>query len=72
MKAFDTFAENTSRRLARKLSRRNILSKLGALLCASGTLPILPMARADSKNLNTDLLFFSRTHYFGIFCQQQY
>ncbi len=54
MKAFDTFAENTSRRLARKLSRRNILSKLGALLCASGTLPILPMARADSKNLNTD------------------
>ena len=52
MSVFDDLAENTSRQLARRLSRRNILSKLGALLCVGGALPLLPMARADSKDLD--------------------
>ena len=55
MSIFDDVAETTSRQLARRLSRRNILSKLGALLCVGGALPLLPMARADSKDLDNGL-----------------
>ncbi len=46
---FDAISERVTRRLAGGLSRRNALSRLGALMAAAPLLPILPVARAEAE-----------------------
>jgi methylamine dehydrogenase light chain len=61
MKRFDveSLGEHVTRRLARRTSRRSLLSKLGAALVAAPLFPLLPVqrARAADKVNETD---FSR------------
>jgi methylamine dehydrogenase light chain len=46
----DTLAEQFSRAMARRTSRRGILGTLGGMLAGAATLPLLPVARgADGK-----------------------
>ena len=51
MNFFDRLTEKSARGLARRLSRRSLLTKLGTVLCVGSSLPLLPIARADSKEL---------------------
>lgn len=46
MKWLDKLTENSSRELARKTSRRNVLSNLSTLLLGGAAIPLLPVARA--------------------------
>lgn len=48
MKLFDRLFEKRTRRLAQRNSRRSLLKSLGGLLVGSATIPLLPVARADS------------------------
>ena len=45
----DETARNQALRLARTLSRRNFLSRLGMFLAGAATLPLLPVSRALSQ-----------------------
>ncbi len=43
---FDDWTERSGRRLARRLSRRGFVARLGALLVGGSAMPLLPVARA--------------------------
>ena len=45
MSWFDAFAEDSSRLLAKRTSRRGLIGYLGTLLVGAGALPLLPVAR---------------------------
>lgn len=49
MKWLDKFAESSARRVAQRSSRRGIIKSLGAMLVGAASVPLLPVARADSK-----------------------
>jgi methylamine dehydrogenase light chain len=44
----DRGAETTARQLARGLSRRSVLGRLGAVLAGAATLPLLPVSRVSA------------------------
>ena len=46
MKWLDKFTENSSRTLAKRTSRRSMLTSLSALLLGGAAIPLLPVARA--------------------------
>jgi len=46
MSQFDRLGERLTRRLAGRISRRSLFSRLGATLAAAPLLPLLPVARA--------------------------
>ncbi|MGI9252043.1 MAG: methylamine dehydrogenase light chain [Pseudohongiellaceae bacterium] len=46
----DAQARRTTLALARKLSRRNFLSRLGVMLAGVASLPLLPVARSFAQN----------------------
>lgn len=46
LRMFDRFAETSSRTLARKTSRRALLSRLGQVAVGAAIIPALPVARA--------------------------
>lgn len=48
MKRFDQFSQRMSRGLARRTSRRSLLSNLGMFLVGGAVLPLLPIARGIS------------------------
>ncbi len=48
MKFFDRWFQQKTRSLARLTSRRSFLWKTGGLLVGAGTIPLLPVARADT------------------------
>ncbi|MBV9914247.1 MAG: hypothetical protein JOZ93_16840, partial [Sinobacteraceae bacterium] len=48
MRWFDTFAEGSSRLLAKRTSRRSVIGYLGTLLVGAGALPLLPVARGEA------------------------
>ena len=54
MNGFDKLAETAARKLAQRISRRDILARIGDFLCVGAALPLLPTARADSKALAED------------------
>ena len=45
MSWFDVLAEDGSRRLAKRTSRRGLIGYLGTLLVGAAALPLLPVAR---------------------------
>ena len=45
----DEKARDSARMLARRISRRSFLGRLGALLAGAATLPLLPVARAFAQ-----------------------
>lgn len=45
----DALSEKCARRLAGKVSRRSVISRLGALLVAAPLMPILPVARSEAE-----------------------
>ena len=47
---FDRLSEASTRGLARRTSRRSMMSRLGTLLVGGALLPTLPVARADGKD----------------------
>jgi methylamine dehydrogenase light chain len=47
MKWLDSFTEGSTRAMARRTSRRSVLSGLGALLVGAASLPLLPIARGE-------------------------
>lgn len=50
---FDSFFETSSRQLARRLSRRSALGRLGAILIATSAVPLLPVARGSEPRGET-------------------
>lgn len=50
MKWLDRLTENSSRRMAQVSGRRSMLAKVGTLLVGAGSLPLLPVARAESPS----------------------
>lgn len=56
----DRLAERLSRDLARRTSRRSLLTRLGALLVASPVFPLLPVARALAQPPGRGLSDFER------------
>ena len=49
MKWLDRFTERGTRALAQHTSRRSLLTGLGSLLVGAGSLPLLPVARAQGE-----------------------
>lgn len=49
----DRLAEDAARRLARRLSRRSLLGRLGAVLAGGAALPLLPVARVSAAEEGT-------------------
>lgn len=49
---FDDWVANRSRRTARGLSRRHVITRLGKMLVGVALVPILPVARATETKLN--------------------
>ena len=49
MKWFDDITAQGSRTLARRTSRRSLLTRLGGLMLGAGALPLLPVARAEGN-----------------------
>jgi len=47
---FDRFAEQGARALARRLSRRHVLARLGAWIAGGAALPLLPIARVPAAH----------------------
>jgi methylamine dehydrogenase light chain len=45
----DDLVERLARNMARRVSRRHFISGVGAVLFGSGSLPLLPVARAESR-----------------------
>jgi methylamine dehydrogenase light chain len=45
----DVWTEDVARRLARRLSRRSFLGRLGALVAGGAALPLLPVARVAAE-----------------------
>jgi len=61
----DNWGERLTRRLAGRLSRRSMLSRLGALLVAAPAFPLLPVQRAraaDAPAAGTDFSRNAQTH----------
>jgi methylamine dehydrogenase light chain len=52
MNWLDELTEKSSRSLAQKTSRRNVLTSLSALLLGGATVPLLPVARAAGNTSN--------------------
>ena len=50
MKAYDRFIESLSRGLARRVSRRSMLRSLTMLVVGGATIPLLPVARGQSRS----------------------
>ncbi len=50
MSRLDRWFEGLSRQSARRVSRRNWLSRFGGVLVGGATLPLLPVARAAEKH----------------------
>jgi methylamine dehydrogenase light chain len=48
LELLDRFTNQNSRRLARKTSRRNFITRLGTLMTGAAVLPLLPVSRAFS------------------------
>jgi methylamine dehydrogenase light chain len=46
----NTLSERLTRSLARRSSRRSLLSQLGTLLAGSAIIPLLPVARGADTN----------------------
>jgi methylamine dehydrogenase light chain len=46
MSAIDAWVERHARRLARRVDRRSVLARLGAVIAGGAALPLLPIARA--------------------------
>ena len=54
MKSLDSLAERLSRSIAQRSSRRGVVAAIGALLCGSSVLPLLPVARAANSDGGAD------------------
>jgi methylamine dehydrogenase light chain len=50
MEWFDTVIERSARHLARNTSRRSALARIGTVAVGAASLPLLPVARAESKD----------------------
>lgn len=50
MKWLDSFAEGASRNMARRSSRRSLLTRTSMLLMGGAAIPLLPVARAAESN----------------------
>ena len=48
MSVFDKFVERSARKLAHNTSRRSLLTRLGAVVAGTATIPLLPVARASA------------------------
>jgi methylamine dehydrogenase light chain len=54
MKWLDSITEGSTRAMARRTSRRSVLSGLGALLVGAAALPLLPVARGEQPPKPTE------------------
>ena len=54
MRGLDLLVEGYARTTANKLSRRSLVAKLGTLLVAGASLPLLPIARAFAEEEHVD------------------
>jgi methylamine dehydrogenase light chain len=57
---FDKIGERATRRLAQKSSRRGFLTRFSAALVAAPILPLLPVARAQAADKQTDFERYSQ------------
>jgi len=53
MRWFDLFAERTARGLARRVSRRNFIARIGTVIGGSVLIPLLPVARGQEVKPGT-------------------
>jgi methylamine dehydrogenase light chain len=57
---FDRLGEKLLRGLARRTSRRNLLTRLGAVLAGAAAVPLLPVSRALADASSASVTAFSR------------